>query len=107
MIDQFKGIAQVVPGAGDMILFWKDLWNGSILQYSYPQLFSSAKDENISVLSVLQHGSLEELFHLPFSKEAFEQFCEFQILVQSLDLNNNHDTGHISGVWEFFIKEML
>jgi hypothetical protein len=55
MLDQYKGIAQGVAGTWDTIIFLKDLWNSSILQHTYPQLFSFAKDENISMLSVRQH----------------------------------------------------
>jgi hypothetical protein len=66
------------------IMFWKDLWNHSILQHTYPQLFSFAKDENTIVLSVRQHEYLDELFNIPLSEEAFDQFCELQILMQSV-----------------------
>jgi hypothetical protein len=36
LLDTYKGIAQVTIGVADTILFWKDLWNGRILQQSYP-----------------------------------------------------------------------
>jgi predicted PP-loop superfamily ATPase len=79
-------------GSCDTIRIWKDLWNGSILQHSFPQLFSFTKDENISILSVREHDYLDELFNIPLLEEAFEQFCKLQILMQSLVFNNNPDT---------------
>jgi hypothetical protein len=39
VLDQYKGIVQTTARSDDTILFWNDLWNGSILQHSYPQLF--------------------------------------------------------------------
>jgi hypothetical protein len=81
MLDQYKGISQGVVGTWDTIMFWKYFWNHSILQHTYPQLFSFPKDENISVLSVRQHEYLEELFNVPLSEEALDQFCELQILM--------------------------
>jgi hypothetical protein len=80
--------------------------NCSILQLSYPQLFSFAKDENISVSSVKEHEYLDELFNTPLSEEAFQQFCELQIIVQSIDLNNNSDTWtYIWGSGNFSAKK--
>jgi hypothetical protein len=79
MLDQSKGIAQGIVSSCDTIMFWKDLWNGSVLQHSYLHLFSFAKNENISVLSVREHEYLHDLFNIPLSEEAFEQFCELQI----------------------------
>jgi hypothetical protein len=43
LLNQYKDIAQGVTGSGETIIFWKDLWNGKILQHTYPQLFSFAK----------------------------------------------------------------
>jgi hypothetical protein len=44
LLDTFKGIAQAHFGSGESILFWQDMWNGSILQHDYPQLYSFTKN---------------------------------------------------------------
>jgi hypothetical protein len=44
------------------------------------------------MLSIRQHEYLEEPFNAPLSEEAFDQFYELQILMQSLEFNNNPDT---------------
>jgi hypothetical protein len=70
--------------------------------------FSFAKDENISVSSVKEHEYLDELFNTPLSEEAFQQFCELQILVQSIDLNNNLDTcTYIWGQETFLLRNAI
>jgi hypothetical protein len=63
----------------------------SILQTSYPQLFSYTKDKFITVRLVLELEAREDLFHLPLSIEAYEQFCELEIILQSLQQNNDKD----------------
>jgi hypothetical protein len=48
LLDQYKGISDAEAGVGDTILFWTDLWNGQVLQHTYPQLFSFALNKNLS-----------------------------------------------------------
>jgi hypothetical protein len=47
LLTTFKGIAQATARTGDTILFWKDMWNGQVLQISYPKLHSYSNAENI------------------------------------------------------------
>jgi hypothetical protein len=70
-----------MKGSGETILFWKDMWNGRILNLTYPHLYSFVDDENISLHSVMAHDSLQDIFNLPLSKESFEQFCELDIII--------------------------
>jgi hypothetical protein len=107
IIDQYKGIAYGVAGTEDTIMFWKYLWNGSILQHSYPQLLSFSKDENISVLSVRQHEYLEELFNIPLSEEVLINSVNWKYLYSHWISIITLILGHISGVRKFFIEEML
>jgi hypothetical protein len=99
LLDIYKGIAHVTAGVGDIVLFWKDLWNGRILQQSYPQLYSFAINDDICLSSVLKQEPLQNMFQLPLSKEAFMQFCELDILLQPLRVEiNNLDSW--SYIWE-------
>jgi hypothetical protein len=41
LLNCFKGIAQVTVEKGDTVLFWKDSWNGKILNQVYPNYFHS------------------------------------------------------------------
>jgi hypothetical protein len=72
LLNTFKGIVKANFEIGDTILLWSDLWNGSILQYIYPQLYSFAKDNQATVKTILELDSLEDHFHLPLSVEAYQ-----------------------------------
>jgi hypothetical protein len=86
LLNIFKGISHIQLGAGDTIIFWSDLWNGRILQQSYPELFSFATNKSITAREVIESGGLESIFQLPLSEEAYEQFCELEVYLQSCQL---------------------
>jgi hypothetical protein len=52
----------------------------------------------VSLKSVMHLESLEDRFHLPLSVETFIQFCELDIILHSLQGNNEKDTW--SYIWE-------
>jgi hypothetical protein len=91
-LDSYKGIAEAEAGNGETILFWNDLWNGRILKLQYPKLHSFAINEDIGLASVRREGALQEIFHLPLSKEAYAQFCELEMFMNLLPENQNWDT---------------
>jgi hypothetical protein len=91
LLNTFKGIAKANFGTWDTILLWTDLWNGSIMQHTYPHLYSFAKDNQVTVKTVLELDSLEEHFHLPLLVEAHQQFCELDISLQSLQRSSDKD----------------
>jgi hypothetical protein len=43
LLNTFNGIAEAEAGTGRTILFWKDVWNGCIMEISYPHLYSFTK----------------------------------------------------------------
>jgi hypothetical protein len=90
-LNVYKGIAEVVLGTGESILFWKDLWNGHLLQNQYPHLFSYVVNEDITLYSVLHQKELHDIFHLPLSEEAYSKYCDLEILLQVTQLNENGD----------------
>jgi hypothetical protein len=59
---KYKGIAQVEFGSGDSILFWADMWNGRVLELTYPKLYSFAINLTMTAKAVTQMGSLQEMF---------------------------------------------
>jgi hypothetical protein len=91
LLNCFKGIAQVIVGKGDTVLFWNDLWNGRILNQAYPHLFSFTNKENITLQKVFQLDELHNLFNLPLSEEAFTQLCDLDVYLQTLQLNDSTD----------------
>jgi hypothetical protein len=47
--------------------------------------------ENITLSSVLQHENLHDIFQLPLSEEAYVQYCEVSVLIQSVQDNTDND----------------
>jgi hypothetical protein len=90
-LDPFKGIAQVEAGMGDTILFWSDMWNGQVLQQTYPQLHYFAINDKITLASVMQQDNLHYIFQLPLSEEAYLQYSDLEVMVQSLDTTDVKD----------------
>jgi hypothetical protein len=85
-------------GRGDTILFWKDIWNGRVLRLTYPQLHSFSNNVNVTLSSVLNQDELHNLFRLPLSEEAYLQYCELEVYIQSLqDYNLADQRKYISG----------
>jgi hypothetical protein len=84
LLDNFKGIAKVDYSSADTILFWQDLWNGQVLKLSYPQLHSYAKNDKVTLRSILQLDNVQDHFNLRLSEEACDQFCEPNVLLQAL-----------------------
>jgi hypothetical protein len=91
LLDNYKGIAKANFHSGDTILFWHDLWNELVLKLTYPQLHSYAKSNRVSLKSILQLDNIQNHFNLPFSKEAYEQFCDLNVLLLSLQANDQDD----------------
>jgi hypothetical protein len=48
-LDSFKGMAFVTISDGSTCFFWSDVWNNNLLSHQMPELFSFAKDVDISV----------------------------------------------------------
>jgi hypothetical protein len=84
-------ITQAHLGSGDTILFWSDLWNGRILKQAYQQLFSFVINENATIQTVMEQDDLQSLYRLPLSEEAYEQYCELNIFLQSIHLSGEND----------------
>lgn len=78
-------------GDGSSCLFWTDSWNNETLASSYPELSSFAKNKRITLAGVKSHDNFQNLFHLPLSIQAFEQFQELEGKLVELDLTQNRD----------------
>ena len=65
----FIGLASCVVGSGASVSLWGDVWNFGLLKLEFPQLFSFARNQNISVAAFLSR-SVKDNFHLPLSSKA-------------------------------------
>jgi hypothetical protein len=64
-------------------------WFNSV--HTYPRLYSFAKNDNITLFSVREHDSMQDLFNTPLLEEAYEQYCELDIFLQSIVQTNEAD----------------
>lgn len=80
LLPAFKGMAMATVENGSSCFFWLDSWNG-FSRTSMPELFSFVKNRHITVQQVCQSTHLHDIFHLPLSEEAFEQFTQLTALV--------------------------
>jgi hypothetical protein len=73
-------------GDGTTVLFWSDIWNDLLLQDKFPRLFSFTKDKLISVAKFLSTEQLGDLFHLPLSNDAWQEYQALQVILQEIQV---------------------
>ena len=95
LIDQFKGIAMVSVRDGKSCFLWHDLWDGTICSQAFPELFSFAKNQYISVSLAATDTPFHVQFHLPLPPEAYAQYLQLNDMVQSIQFQ------HDSDVWTY------
>jgi hypothetical protein len=75
-------------------MLWSDKWTDTMLLESFPQLYSFAKNKDITLQQV-KYLNLDELydhFQLPLSLVAVEQINDLHIAISSImDSNNTYD----------------
>lgn len=74
LITMFSGtsIAQLVTVLS--ALFWINIWDKHLFSFKYFRLHSFAKDKNISVRDAVLDFSIQQLFNIPLSEEAYQEF---------------------------------
>jgi hypothetical protein len=91
-VQDYKGLAAPKIGDGRTILFWEDMWNSGIPANQYPELFSFACNSKLSIKEVLQKEQLIEIFQLPLSVQAHEQFLDLDATWGQIMVSNSNDT---------------
>ena len=73
--DHFKLQTSCSPGNGKSVLLWHDKWKKEPIQFTLPQLFSFAKNKNITIEKACQiaNDDIYDMFKLPLSLIAVEQ----------------------------------
>jgi hypothetical protein len=89
----YRGVAQCTVGQGSSVLFWKDDWNHGIMQNNYPCLYSYVLNEDCSVADFCSTNDLTDLFHLPLTPEAFNEWEQLQSTIEeNLHITLENDT---------------
>jgi hypothetical protein len=84
LIDLYKGMGKCKIGDGKSAYFWTDLWHeDQCLHQKFHHLVSFAKSTDLSVHKAINSNYLEDLFHLPLSHQAFQEFEQLEIICAS------------------------
>jgi len=91
LLETFKSFSTVQVQNGDACLFWHDKWLQQPLKEDYPELYSFALNNNVSVTNYYAHQQLQEIYSLPLSTEAFQQFQLVHSFIEHFPLTDQHD----------------
>jgi hypothetical protein len=70
---------------------WDDLWLGRVPKLAFPELYSFAKKPSLSFSQARTHASVSQLFNLPLSVEAFDQWLLLGPAIQNLPWSEEKD----------------
>lgn len=79
------------------------MWDSVIPKLAYPELYSFAKNKNLSLQKAIAlQSQLHRIFHIPLSNEAFTQYVELQGIILNLQPSGAKDKWvYIWGTSEF------
>jgi hypothetical protein len=86
LCDIYRGISKCTVGDGTAVLFCSDIWNDLLLQDKFPRLFICKKNKSISVAKFLSTTQFSDLFHLPLSNEAWQEYQALQSIIQGIQI---------------------
>jgi hypothetical protein len=109
LLDLYKAMARCNIGNGKTASFWTDLWEENCMHQKFPHLVSFAKHTDWSVHRVIHTEYLEDLFHLPLTQQAFEEFQDLEVVCQNtltvIQEGNSDNWSYIWGNAEFSSKK--
>ena len=91
LIDQYKAIARFNIGDGKSALFRDDCWHDFVLKHKFDHLYSFARDTAINVHQEIHTEYLQDLFHLPLTTQAHEEFLEMENICFMLKTSEHLD----------------
>jgi hypothetical protein len=90
-LHRYKNLSQVTIENGSSVQLWYDLWGAVILSETHPKLISYAVNKHITLLQANEHNLLQDMFHLPLTREVHQQFQHLEAWFHELNLNDNMD----------------
>jgi hypothetical protein len=97
LVKDYRGLAAPTIGDGRTILFWGDMWNRGTPAHQYPELFSFACNSKLTVKEANQKEHLIEIFQLPLSVQAYDQFLELDESWGQITVTNTKDAWKL--IW--------
>lgn len=87
---QFRDIAQCLSGMGDTVGLWEDnMQQQQPFSLKFPNLYTYANNKKLSIKDGLAATNLLDLFRLPMSRMAYNEFIVFREELDSLRADNN------------------
>lgn len=78
LLDKFKGMDMISVQNGALCLLWDDLWFGQVPKHVFPELYSFAKKQNMTLEAAKSSSSLIQSFSLPLSTKAYQQYLQLE-----------------------------
>jgi hypothetical protein len=97
LLPLFKEFSQIQINNGKTCFLWQDQWQTKVLEQSYPQLYSFAKNKIITLHKALATENFIDLFNLLLSQTAHQQFILLQQSMSMIQINTQ-----LNDVWTFF-----
>jgi hypothetical protein len=85
----FRTITSCQLGNGSTVCFLDDLWMNSIISNTYPRLASFAKNEDASVVEIIQAEDVDSIFFLPLSQQALHELEDLQAQLQIMSYDED------------------
>jgi hypothetical protein len=98
MVDDFTDLTTCSVHKGNSISLWFDQWdNNSKKETQYPRLLSFAKNDRINLHKATGLEDLYDLFHLPLSIEAHQEFRSLQLDLNGINSSDRDDIWCLRG----------
>jgi hypothetical protein len=102
LLTKFKGIAMVQAKQGSTVSLWHDMWEGKIREMEFPGLHSFITRSNIALGDANILENLHEIFQLPLSDEAFQQYTTLSAELDNLEGQQRQIFGPTFGAQIYF-----
>jgi hypothetical protein len=89
--EQFREIAHCLTGRGDTVSLWEDKLLQSTFSEAFPNLYTYIKSHGTSLKDCLASSNLLDMFRLPMSRAAYNEYIIFRDELEFFRYNNEQD----------------
>jgi hypothetical protein len=88
------------------VSLWNDLWNGQVRQQTLPELYSFLTRREITVKQAKRMVDLHDIFQLPMTTEAFQQYNSLKDEIDDIEITQETDKWiYIWGTSQFSVHK--
>jgi hypothetical protein len=104
---KYKGITTVQIKDGLTVSMWHDMWEGKVRMLEFPEFLSFSINSTITVSKAKSSEELHEIFQLPLSTEAFQQYNILISEIENLEITSQSDSWTYLGYRSIFTPQSL